>query len=162
MHTVGGSFANAFGAFVVRGEIAVNVGEGINTTAFTFSDSVVRRTTLNGALAIDYSRSNWNYGIQLFGREVLNRPLEDAATTPSAKFVTFRIATDFFNEKLKPELLLLTDLDQGALLARPKVSYEFSDQWLGRLGADLFAGSGGMFGYFASNDRIYSEIEWSF
>jgi hypothetical protein len=162
MHTVGGSFSNAFGAFVVRGEAAVNFGEGINTTSLLWSRSVVRRTTLNGAIAIDYTQSNWIIGVQLFGRHVLNEPTINPLTTPSSSFFTLRLATDYMNEKLKPEVLLLTDLDEGAILLRPKLSYEFSDQWTGWLGADIFAGSGGAFGQFAANDRIYSEIEWSF
>lgn len=162
MHTAGGSFANAFGAFVVRGEMAVNLGEGIDTTGMSFATSVVRRTTLNGALAVDYTKSNWTIGVQLFGRQVLNEPQPNPLTTPSSNFATLRVATDYMNEKLKPEVLLLTDLDEGAILLRPKVSYEFSDQWLGRLGADILAGTGGTFGRFAANDRIYTEIEWSF
>ncbi len=162
MHTAGGSFANAFGAFVVRGEMAVNLGEGLDTTGVSFDTSVVRRTTFNGALAIDYSKSNWTIGAQVFGRHVVNKPQQNPLTTPSANFFTLRVATDFMNEKLKPEVLLLTDLDEGAILLRPKVSYEFSDQWLGRLGADILAGTGGTFGRFAANDRVYSEIEWSF
>ncbi len=162
MHTAGGSFANAFGAFVVRGEMAVNLGEGIDTTGVSFVTSVVRRTTLNGALAVDYTKSNWIIGVQLFGRHVLNEPQQNPLTTPSGNFATLRVATDYMNEKLKPEVLLLTDLDEGAVLLRPKLSYEFSDQWLGRLGADILAGSGGSFGRFAANDRIYTEIEWSF
>jgi hypothetical protein len=162
MHTAGGSFANAFGAFVVRGEMAVNLGEGIDTTGISFATSVVRRTTLNGALAVDYSKSNWTIGVQLFGRQVLNEPPQNPLTTPSSNFATLRVATDYMNEKLKPEVLLLMDLDEGTLLLRPKVSYEFSDQWLGRLGVDILAGTGGAFGRFTTNDRIYSELEWSF
>jgi hypothetical protein len=162
MHTAGGSFANAFGVFVVRGEMAVNLGEGIDTTGVSFATSVVRRTTLNGALAVDYTKSNWTIGVQMFGRHVLNEPPPNPLTTPSSNFATLRVATDYMNEKLKPEVLLLADLDEGALLLMSKVSYEFSDQWLGRLGADILAGTGGTFGHFAANNRIYTEIEWSF
>ncbi len=162
MHTAGGSFSNAFGAFVVRGEVAVNFGEGINTTALVWNQSVVRRTTLNAALAVDYTRSNWTYGVQLFGRQVFNEPIVDSSLGTSPNFASLRIATDYMNEKLKPEILLLADLDDGGLLARPKVSYEFSDNLVGTLGADIISGSGGFFGQFASNDRIYSELEWSF
>ena len=162
MHTAGGSFSNAFGSFVVRGEVAVNFGEGINTTALVWNQSVVRRTTLNAALAVDYTRSNWTYGVQLFGRQVLNEPIVDSSLGTSPNFASLRIATDYMNEKLKPEILLLADLDDGGLLTRPKVSYEFSDNLVGTLGADIISGSGGFFGQFASNDRVYSEAEWSF
>jgi len=162
MHTAGGSFSNAFGAFVMRGEVAVNFGEGINTTALVWNQSVVRRTTLNGAIAVDYTNSNWTVGVQLFGRQILNEPVVDTALGTTPNFASLRIATDYMNEKLKPEILLLADLDDGGLLARPKVSYEFSDNLVGALGADMISGSGGFFGQFVSNDRVYSELEWSF
>ncbi len=162
MHTLGSSFSNAFGPFVVRGEVAVNLGEGINTTSLIWNRSVVRRTTLNGAIAIDYTVSNWTIGAQLFGRQVINAPVVDTTLGTTPNIATLRIATDFMNEKLKPEILLLADLDDGGLLARPKISYEFSDNLVGALGADIISGTGGLFGRFASNDRVYSELEWSF
>jgi len=162
MHTAGGSFSNAFGPFVVRGEVAVNFGEGINTTSLDWANSVVRRTTLNGAIAVDYSKSNWTIGVQLFGRRIINAPVVDTSIISTPNFASLRIATDFMNEKLKPEILLLADLDDGGLLTRPKLSYEFSDNLTGTLGADIISGTGGFFGPFASNDRIYSEAEWSF
>jgi len=162
MHTTGGSFSNAFGPFVVRGEVAVNFGEGINTTSLVWNQSVVRRTTLNGAIAVDYERSNWTVGVQLFGRQIINEPVVDTSLGSIPNFASLRVATDFMNEKLKPEILLLADLDDGGLLTRPRVSYEFSDDFIGVLGADIISGSGGFFGQFAANDRIYSEVEWSF
>jgi len=162
MHTAGGSFSNAFGPFVVRGEVAVNFGEGINTTSLIWNRSVVRRTTLNAAVAVDYTKSNWTLGVQLFGRQILNEPAVDASLGVTPNFASLRIATDYMNEKLKPEILLLADLDDGGLLARPKVSYEISDELIGTVGADIISGSGGFFGQFASNDRIYTELEWSF
>jgi len=162
MHTIGGSFSNAFGAFVLRGEVAVHIGEGINTTTLIWDQSVQRRTTLNGALALDYTHANWTIGAQLFGRQIINKPIVDSRLASSPNFASLRIATDYLNEKLKPELLLLADLDDGGVLARPKVSYAFSDNLTGTMGADLISGSGGFFGQFASNDRIYSEVEYSF
>jgi len=162
MHTLGGSFANAFGPFVLRGEIAVNLGEGIDTPGLTFADSVVRRTTLNGALALDWTRSNWAIEVQVFERRIVNAPAENPGETLSFDFVTLRVATDFMNEKLKPEILILTDRDDGGLLFRPKVSYEFTDHWIGTMGGDFFTGSNGIFGQFTLNNRIYAEAEFSF
>ena len=162
MHTAGGSFSNAFGAVVLRGEVAVNFGEGINTTSLSWADSVVRRTTLNAAIAVDYNWSNWLIGVQFFARQIIKKPVVDASSSSSPNFASLRISTDFMNEKLKAEVLLLADLDDGGLLARPKVSYAFNDNLVGTLGADMITGSGGFFGPFASNDRIYTEVEFSF
>jgi len=161
MHTLGGSFSNAFGAFVLRGEIAANLGEGIDTAGTTFGDTVRRKTTINGALALEWNRYNWTISPQLFLRHIAawnSRLLEPE----NAGFWTLRIATDYLHEKLKPELLLLADWAAGGWLARPKASYEWSDQTTFTLGADLFGGSRGLLGQFRDNDRGYIETAYTF
>jgi hypothetical protein len=70
MHTVGGSFSNAFGAFVIRGEMAANLREGINARGTSFADTVQRKTTLNAALAVEWSQYNWTISPQLFIRHI--------------------------------------------------------------------------------------------
>ncbi len=162
MHTVGGSFANAFGALVLRGEAAVNLREGIDTNVLSYTASVVRKTTVNAALVAEYTKNNWVISSQVFIRHIAGAGGGSLTEDETSGFVTLRVATDFMNEKLKPEVLLLADWADGGWLMRPKASYEFSDAWVGTLGADIFAGSAGFFGQFAANDRIYTEIEWSF
>ena len=161
MHTVGGSFSNAFGPVVVRGELAANIGEGVNLTGVTPATSVGEKTTLNGAFGLDYTKDNWRVSPQFFIRHL---PGWDAtvAEDESSGFVSLMISTDYMNEKLKPEIIALFDWADAGWMVRPKLSYEFSDQIIGRLGADLFYGSKGFFGQFDRNDRLYSEIEYAF
>jgi len=161
MHTIGGSFSNAFNAFVLRGEMAANLREGINARATTFADSVQRKTTLNAALAIEWSRYNWIISPQFFIRHIANwnNALLESKHTG---FWTLRIATDFMHEKLKPEVLFLADWSAGGWLARPKASYEWSDHVTTVFGADIFGGKHGFLGQFSGNDRIYLESEYTF
>jgi len=161
MHTIGGSFSNAFNAFVLRSEMAANLREGINARATTFADSVQRKTTLNAALAIEWSRYNWIISPQFFIRHIANwnNALLESKHTG---FWTLRIATDFMHEKLKPEVLFLADWSAGGWLARPKASYEWSDHVTTAFGADIFGGKHGFLGQFSGNDRIYLESEYTF
>jgi len=161
MHTVGGSFSNAFGAFVVRGEMAAHVREGINAQGTTFADTVQRKTTLNAALAVEWSRYNWTISPQFFIRHIngWNRGLLESK---NSGFWTLRIATDFMHESIKPEMLLLADWSAGGWLARPKVSYEWNDHITTTFGADIFGGTHGFLGQFSHNDRVYLESEYSF
>jgi len=123
MHTLGGSFSTAFGPFVLRGEAAANLGEGIDAAGSSFADTVQRRETLNGALALEWSRYHWTVGGQLFVRHIngwSSRLLEPE----NSGFWTVRLATDFMHERLKPELLLIADWAAGGWLARPRVGYD--------------------------------------
>jgi len=161
MHTVGGSFSNAFGAWVVRGELATNLQEGINATGTKFTNTVQRKTTVNAALAAEWSGHNWIVSPQFFIRHIKNwnsKLLEPQ----NSGFWTVRIATDFMHEKLKPEILLLADWSAGGWLARPKVAYDWSDNITYNIGADIFGGSRGLLGQFNQNDRVSFEITYSF
>ena len=161
MNTVGGSFSNAFGATVLRGELAVNIGESINKTGMTLLTSVGTETTLNASLGVDYNKNNWRISPQFFIRYLPgwdNTVAEDQASG----FASLMISTDYMNEQLKPEMITLYDWADGSWMLRPKVSYEFSDQIIARTGVDLFVGSNGFFGQFDKNDRVYSELEYTF
>jgi len=161
MHTVGGSFSNAFGAFVVRGEMAANLHEGINARGTTFADTVQRKTTLNAALAVEWSRYNWTISPQFFIRHI-DGWHSSLLESKDSGFWTLRIATDFMHEKLKPELLFLADWSAGGWLARPKTSYEWSDHFTTTFGVDIFGGSHGFLGQFTNNNRVYIESEYDF
>lgn len=161
MNTVGGSFSNAFGAVVLRGEVAVNIAEGINKTGVTPTTSIGRQTTVNAAFGLDYTKNNWRVSPQFFIRYLPgwdNSVAEDQASG----FVSLIVSTDYLNEKLKPEVIGLYDWADGSWMMRPKVSYEFSDEVTARVGVDLFGGSNGFFGQFDKNDRVYTEAEYTF
>ncbi len=161
MHTIGGSLANSFGAFVVRGELAVNLKEGINASGSNFATSVSRHTTLNAALAVEWSKAHWTLAPQFFVRHIQNwHPFLQEPR--DSGFWTLRIATDFMHERLKPEVLGIADWRSGGWLARPKLAFEWNDHLTITLGADMFGGHTGLIGQFANNDRLYSEARYSF
>jgi hypothetical protein len=162
MHTIGGSFSNAFGPWVVRGEAATNLNERLDTKGVTAATSITKQTTLNGAIGVDYTANNWTVGPQLFVRHITGWS-EDIVKDQNSGFVSLRVATDYMNEKLKPEMIGLYSWSDQSWMLRPKASYEFSDHIKATVGVDLFGGnSSAFFGQFADNDRVYTEVEYSF
>ncbi|MDQ6954283.1 MAG: hypothetical protein Q9M20_02445 [Mariprofundaceae bacterium] len=157
MHTVGGSFSNAFGAIVLRSELAVNIKEAMSTTA-----AITETTAWNASLGLDYNQNNWRISPQFFIRHLQTwnaTMLEDQ----NSGFVSLMLSTDYLNEKLKPEVIALLSGSDGSSMIRPKITYDWSDQITGRLGIDLFTGkSTSFFGQFDQNDRVYSEVEYTF
>ena len=157
MNTLGGSASNAFGAWVLRTEVAVNQGEIITTSV-----APVDVTTWNAAVGLDYNANNWFISPQLFVRHIQQWD-SSMIEKENSGFVTLLVSTDFMNDKLKPEMIMLLNYSDGSMMLRPKVSYEFSDDVVGRLGADVFSGDAAdFFGQFAQNDRVYTEIEYTF
>jgi len=161
MHTAGGSFSNAFGGMVLRGELAANIGETINKTGITHATSVAKTTTLNASLGIDYNKNNWRISPQFFIR-YLPQWDNSIAEDQASGFASLMIATDYLNEKLKPEFIALFDWAGGSWMLRPKLAYEINDQLIARTGLDLFGGGVGFFGQFDHNDRVFTELEYTF
>jgi len=161
MNTVGGSFSNAFGAIVLRGELAANIGEVVSTTGTRPTTSIVKTSTFNGAIGLEYNKHNWRISPQFFIRHLSNwNPT--IAEDQNSGFMSLLLATDYLNEKLKPEMIGLFDWAAGSWMLRPKVSYEFNDHLITRAGLDLFGGKAGFFGPFNANDRVASEVEYTF
>ncbi len=157
MNTVGGSASNAFGPWVVRTEIAINTNE-ILTTSVAPMDT----TTWNAALGLDHNANNWFISGQVFVRYIQNWD-KAMVEKENSGFITLSVSTDYMNDKLKPEIIALVSYSDGSTMIRPKVSYEFSDAVIGRVGADMFAGDAtDFFGQFDDNDRVYTEIEYTF
>jgi len=162
MHAVGGSFSNAFGAFVVRAEMAVNINEGLDANGITAASSVVQHTTLNAAVGVDYTTNNWTVSPQFFVRHLTGWDTNISEDRTSG-FVSLRLATDYLNEKLKPEVSGLYNWADRSWMVRPKASYECSDHIKAIVGIDLFGGqSSSFFGQFNDNDRVYGELEYTF
>lgn len=161
MHTLGGSFAHTVGAFVIRGEGALNLREGIDRSGTTFEDTIARKNTINAALGVEWTRHHWTISPQFFIRSIQGWStalLEDR----TSGFWTLRVATDFMHERLKTEALIIADWDAGGWLARPRLDYEWSDAIVLTLGADIFGGGQGFIGQFDNNDRLYLEAEYTF
>jgi hypothetical protein len=71
------------------------------------------------------------------------------------------LRTSFLRETLKPELFVLTGLNQRQYLLRPRVVKTLGDHWSVGLGVDFFGGSEqNIFGYFKTRDRAVLEVKW--
>lgn len=154
---MGGSLSNAFGSFVLRSELAVNLNESVTTSA-----RIAETTTWNAAVGFDYTANNWRVSPQLFIRHLQDWDktiIEDQ----DSGFMSLMLSTDYLNDKLKPEIITLFNWADGSWMIRPKVAYEFTDQVTAKLGVDLFGGDNtDFFGQFDNNDRVYTEVEYTF
>jgi hypothetical protein len=65
--------------------------------------------------------------------------------------------------KLEGQALLIHSLNRSDWMFRPRLTWQFERNWRWALGADVFGGEPtGLFGRFENNDRVYTELRYSF
>ncbi|NOY62109.1 MAG: hypothetical protein GXP10_02940 [Gammaproteobacteria bacterium] len=157
---VGATFSNAFGDLTLRGEVGYTLDRYISTNAVADSNGVVKTNELAYVVGLDwFGVSDTLLSAQLFQshlKESRAGMIRDGVETT----MTFLLKRDFMNETLSGELLWLHNIDFDDGLARPKITYQLSDEVTLWFGVDLFYGDrSGIFGQFKKRDRIVSAFE---
>ena len=160
-HLFGGTFSNAFGDWVVRGEVGYSTDRFFLTNDPADSDGVIKTNELAYVLGLDWSGIEDTFlSFQLFQSRLADDPpglVRDQADNT----VTFLARRDFLNETVTAEVLWLHNLNEDDGLVRPKISYEWKSNIKVWLGADVFYGTEtGLFGQFDQNDRLVLGMEW--
>ena len=162
-HLIGGTIANAFGDFTVRGEVGWSSDAFFTQTLATPGDGVHESPELSSVIGLDYSGLTDTFiSGQLFQSTVLDydSTLERSKTEMSASLLLRR---NFANETLEVQLLWIQSLSGDGALIRPHLSVDYSTEWQFVLYADFFSGeSADLFGQFDERDRIGIELTYSF
>jgi len=162
-HRLGGSFSKAMGDVVLKGELLVTPKQHLVTYDTTDTDGILRRATVEYLIGADYT---------LFGRvdanvQLMQRLIADHADLMEEDDVRSHLSvwlkSDFFNQKIKPELLVIAGLTEPDVLYRPKVTLALTPHLEAILGADIFQGHrAGLFGRFDNSSRLYTQLTYYF
>ena len=157
----GGSFSTTLGPFVLRGEGAYYQGKYFNTADPMAKESVVEKDYLHYLVGTDFTFMDWNLSMQFIQQAIMDYDdyIDDDQYSNMA---TFLAARDFWNETLNVSLFMYYDINNGASLVRPKITYDLADGFEVLFGANIFTGTTGMFGQFNDNDMVYTKIKFSF
>lgn len=160
-HLAGGTFSNAFGGTVVRGELGYSTDRYFLTTDIVADDGVFRTNELSYVLGLDFSQIQHS----LISLQVFQSRLADAVPTltrdPVDTTFTVLVNRTFRNEKWLAELLWISNKNDGDGLVRPKLSYKGIDNLSIWVGADVFYGDSiGTFGQFDRQDRLVVGFKW--
>ncbi len=160
-HLIGGTFSNAFGEFVLRGELGYSTDRYFLTNNIKNTNGVFKTDEVSYVLGLDWSGiSDTFLSMQLFQSLLLDdQPglVRDKVDTS----MTFLASRNFMNDTLVVEILWIHNTNNNDGLVRPKIKYEWQDNINIWLGADTFYGdSKGLFGQFNKNDRIVLGMEW--
>lgn len=158
----GGSFSNAFGSFVVRGEMAYNGGRYFVTVDSADSDGMVRKNEVKGALGLDYTVGDWLISGQVFESYILDYD-DEIVFDESTTNVSFLLNVKFLNETLDVKLLNIFGLNDSDAMNRLNLTYAVTDAWKVMAGGAVFNGPDDSFiGQFDDADRVEMEITYSY
>jgi Protein of unknown function (DUF1302) len=160
---VGGTVSKDLGNAVFKAEGVYTTGRKFNVTRLDQPNGLVEQDIIDYALGLDYTLPrDARLNLQFFQRIHLDHDpdtlLRKYETGVSVLFDALKLATN-----VEGRLLLVHSLNRSDWLVRPKVTWTFEKNWRLALGADVFGGPPqGLFGRYDNNDRVYTELRYSF
>ena len=172
----GADVARNFGRFGVRGEVAFS-----QTDDKDGRDPFTRNPQIYWVGGIDRTFfDDLNLNFQVFQRVVrAYRPLSEGPADVSAVALqstilagqrdrinngfTFRVGDKWMHDTLQAEILCIANTTRHDVYVRPLLTYAFTDDWKGTVGAEYYGGRGDtQFGSQKVNKGVFAELRRSF
>lgn len=162
IHQFGSTLAKDFGEVVLKAEVVYTRGRSFTVVNAMDSDGVTSQNTLDWAAGLDFTLpSETRLNVQIFQRQFLNFN-EDIIPDRRENGYSLLLNSKFFNN-WEAQALFISSINRPDWLFRPRLTWNFERNWRLLLGADVFEGPAlGMFGRYDQQDRVYSEIRYSF
>lgn len=162
IHQYGGTVAKDLGSVVLKGEAVYTRGRKFNVLSLTDADGVVPQNTLDWALGLDFTLIvDTRLNVQVFEREYFSH--DPGLTWDKHESGYSLLINHKLTDKLEAQAMWISSLNRTDWLFRPRVTWNFEKNWRLAVGADVFKGQQlGLFGRYDGNDRIYSELRYSF
>lgn len=161
IHQYGGTLAKDFGDVVLKGEMVYTRGRQFSVLDVTDSNGVVPQNTLDWAVGLDFTLpAETRFNFQVFQRKYFSYD-SDLISDEHENGMSLLLNRKFGD--IEAQALWITSLNRTDWLFRPKVLWNFERNWRLAVGADIFQGPPqGLFGQYDGQDRVYSEVRYSF
>lgn len=158
----GGTVAQDFHTFVLKGEFVYNNGKNFSVTPLDDTDGVANQKFLDYLVGFEFPLpEDTRFNFQFFSRRFTNH--DDRTVFDKHEDGVSFLLSKKIGEDIEPSLLLISALNRTDWMARAKVNWNFEKNWRMVAGADFFAGKNtGFFGQFDNKDRVYVEVRRSF
>ena len=137
-HLLGGSFNNAFGDFVVRGEFAYTTDNYFLNNDTQDADGLDSSDQISALIGLDYQGiSDVFLSAQLYAGHALDHNdliLRDQTETQA----TFLYEHNFLNDTLKTSVLAIHSLNTNDGVIQAEIEYEYQDNFILRAGPGQF------------------------
>lgn len=176
VHTLGATASKGVMGSVIKGEAAYVLGKVFGTEPIDLDGDGVSDIV---ELKRDYLKYALGWDVRLYGVDIFWQfsqqwipnwdpgILQDRLETGASIFVQKNLMYD----RLLLKFFVLYTVNNREALIRPRVEYRFTDRLKGAFGADIFEGDLGepsnpdsfnFIGFFDLNDRVYTELRYSF
>lgn len=163
IHQIGATLGKDLGPMVLKAEAVYTRDKLFSTLDLTDNDGLVKQNFLDYIVGLEWSfPEETRFNVQLFQRWFTNH---DAGIVPDTteSGVSLLFGTQALHPRLEPELLLISSLNRADWLAQFKLTWKADGNWRLAAGVDVFeGGTYGLFGNFDKNDRVYTEVRYSF
>lgn len=149
---------------VFKGEFVYYWGKFFSVIDPSNAEGLVKKDYLDYLLSADHTFfEKVDVNVQFMQRIIFNfddRIFHEEHVRSSA---SLWIKTGFWDNKVEPEILFISDLMRTDMMIRPAVNLRLGRHWLLKAGVDLFEGvPDGTFGEFRNRSRAYGEVKYGF
>lgn len=163
IHQLGATLGKDLGPMVLKAEAVYTRDKRFNTLDPLDADGLVRQNFLDYVVGLEWSfPQETRFNLQLYQRWF---PDHDAGIVPdkTESGVSLLLSTQALHPRLEPELLLISSLNRADWLAQFKLTWKMDGNWRLATGIDIFEGPvNSLFGAYDNNDRVYTEVRYSF
>lgn len=159
---IGGTLAKDLGSLVLKAEAVHTRGRKFGILDLADADGLTPQKTLDWAVGLDVTLpAETRFNIQFFQRLFYNhdpRLLLDKHENGYSLYLNHKLG-----QRWEAQATFIASLNRTDWLFRPRLQWNFEKNWRLLAGLDLFHGPPtGLFGQFATRDRLYSEVRYSF
>lgn len=156
----GGTAATNFGSLVLRLEAGWNRNKSTPVMTNT-PTGFEKHGQFSSVAGLDWSAKTWLWISGQYFLSFTSAPQEKLLLPRYNQLASIYFRTNFMRETFRPELFVLTGLNQREYLIRPRIVKTIGDHWSVGVGADFLGGKQtNIFGYFDSRDRVVLELKW--
>jgi hypothetical protein len=163
IHQLGGTVGKDLGPLVLKGEAVYTMDRLFTTIDPLDTDGLVEQNVLDYVVSLEWAfPEETRLNVQFFQRWF---PDYDSGLVPDSteSGVSLLVSTQALHPRLEPELLLASSLNRTDWSAQLKVSWRLDGNWRLAAGVDIFQGpADGLFGQYDDNDRVYTEVRYTF
>ncbi len=158
----GGTAATNFGPVVLRMEAGWSARKSAAVNTSPPRNGFEKFGQFSSVVGLDYSPRSWLWMSGQYFLQFTSAPQRALLFPRYDHLASFLARTNFFRDTLRPEIFVLTGLNQRQYMVRPRVTRTFGDHWSVGLGVDLLGGNPiNPFGYFRSRERVVAEVKWT-
>ena len=147
---------------MLKSEAVFTHGRQFTVLRPTDANGVVPQNTLDWAVGLDFTLpADTRFNVQLFQRRYFSYDSDLAADERENGYSL--LLNHKITERLEAQAMWIASLNRTDWLFRPRLTWGFERNWRLAVGADIFNGpTYGPFGRYDGQDRVYSEVRYSF